>query len=181
MSEIEKKSYDGVAKTLHWLIALIVILMLMAGWGLEDLPLEEKKQVIMIHSGLGTTIFVLMLVRLLWRLTHKPPPPVPVPDWQYRVAVLMHGAFYVLLLLQPMLGMLQAAYVDYPVLAFGVIDYSGLAIDNEDTYLFFHRLHGLNAGLLILLVLLHGSVALGHHFYVKNNVLKRMLPFAKVE
>ena len=181
MSEIEKKSYDGVAKTLHWLIALIVILMLIAGWGLEDMPLEERKQIIMIHSGLGTTIFVLMLARLVWRLTHKPPAPLPVPDWQHKVAVIVHGSFYFLLLLQPIFGVLQAAYVDYPVLAFGVIEYSALAIDNKDSFNLFHRLHGLTAVLLILLIVVHGGAALGRHFYLKDNVLRRMLPFAKVK
>ena len=181
MSEIEKKSYDGVAKTLHWLIALIAILMLIAGWGLEDLPLEEKKQIIMIHSGLGTTVFVLMLVRVVWRLTHKPPPPVPMPDWQHKISAVVHGSFYGLLLLQPIFGVLQAAYIDYPVLAFGVIEYSALAVDNKDTYLLFHRLHGLSALLLILLILVHAGAALGRHFYLKDNVLRRMLPFAKIE
>jgi cytochrome b561 len=181
VSEIEKKSYDSVAKTLHWLIALIAILMLIAGWGLEDLSLEEKTQVIMIHSGLGTTVFVLMLLRLIWRLTHQPPTPLLVPDWQQKVSTVVHGSFYVLLMMQPIFGVLQAAYIDYPVLAFGVIEYSALAVDSEDTYLLFHRLHGLTAFTLILLILVHAGAALGRHFYLKDNVMKRMLPFAKVE
>ena len=181
MSEIEKRSYDGVAKTLHWLIALIVILMLVAGWGLEDMPLEERKQIIMIHSGLGTTVFVLMLVRLTWRLTHEPPPQIPMPDWQHKASLIVHRSFYCLLLLQPIFGVLQAAYIDYPVLAFGVIEYSGLAIDNKDSFMLFHRLHGLTAVLLILLLAVHAGAALGRHFYLKDNVLRRMLPFAKMK
>ncbi len=47
-------------------------------------------------------------------------------------------------------------------------------------YRLFHRMHGLNAIILMLLVLTHISAALGHHFYQKDNVLRRMLPFAKV-
>jgi len=180
MSEVEKKSYDAVAKTLHWLIALIVIVMLIAGWTLEDMPLEERQQIIMIHSGLGTTIFVLMLMRLGWRLTHRPPVAVPMPDWQHKASVFVHWAFYGLLLLQPIFGVLQAAYIDYPVLAFGIIDYSGLAADNQAMFSLFHQAHGITAGLLILLVLVHAGAALMHHFYQKDNVLRRMLPLAKL-
>ena len=181
MSESEKKSYDKVAKTLHWLIAIVVILMLIAGQTLEDLPLEEKKQIIMVHSGLGTAVFTLMIIRLMWRLTHKPPPQVPMPGWQHKLSTMVHWSFYGLLLLQPVFGVLQAAYVDYPVLAFGVIDYSGLAIDNEETFRLFHRFHGVNAIILSILVLLHAGAALWHHFYVKDPVLRRMIPFGKVE
>lgn len=181
MSESEKRSYDGVAKTLHWLIALIVILMLVAGWTMEDLPLEERQQIIMVHSGLGTTVFLLVLFRLGWRLTHKPPPTVEMPDWQQKASLAVHWAFYGLLLLQPVLGVLQAAYIDYEVLAFGVIDYSGLRVDNEEMFDLFHGLHGLNAVVLILLVLTHTSAALVHHFYQKDNVLRRMLPFARIQ
>jgi cytochrome b561 len=176
----ESKSYDGLAKTLHWLIAVIVILMLIAGRTLEDLPLDERVQIIMVHSGLGTLVFVLMLARLAWRMTHTPPTQDTMPSWQEKSSLLVHWAFYGLLLLQPVFGLLQAAYIDYQVLAFGVLDYSGLAVDNKDMHKLFHRLHGLNATVLSLLVLIHAAAALIHHFYQKDNVLRRMWPRAKL-
>ena len=177
----DRKSYDGVAKTLHWIIAILVLLMLTFGWSMEDMPLDERQQTMMGHSGLGTIVLVLMLVRWGWRLLRGAPAPVEMPAWQHKASVFVHWAFYGLLVLQPIFGILQAAYIDYEVLAFGVIDYSGLAVANEDMYTLFHRMHGLTGRILVLLVSVHIIAALVHHFYQKDATLRRMLPFSKVE
>lgn len=176
----EKVVYDAVAKWLHWLIALIVLVMLTAGWGLGDLADEELVEVIKIHSGLGTLVLVLMLFRWGWRMTHQPPEPEPMPAWQRKMASLMHWAFYGLLVLQPVFGILQAAYINFSVKAFGLINYSGLAEDNEEVAHLFHELHEVTAMLLVLLVLAHILVAIYHHVIAKDNVLRRMIPFGKI-
>lgn len=181
MSSIMTKKYDGVAKWLHWLIALIVLVMLIAGWTLGDLPDEELIEVIKIHSGLGTLVLLLMLARWGWRLTHQPPEPEPMVNWQLKLSKVTHWAFYGLLVLQPVFGILQASYIDYPVKAFGIIDYSSLAIDNKGSYEIFHELHEFTAALLIVLVTLHVLAAIYHHFMVKDNVMRRMIPYGKVD
>jgi cytochrome b561 len=107
MAEILK--YGATAKWLHWLVTFIVIVMLIFGPGLEDLPLDEREQVIMVHSGLGTLVLILMLIRWPWRLTHDVPgPAATMGALQTRLSKIMHWSFYVLLVLQPILGILQA-------------------------------------------------------------------------
>lgn len=177
----ESIKFGATAKWLHWLIALIVIIMLVFGRTLEALPLTEREQIIMGHSGLGTLVLLLMIIRGAWRLSHQPPEPISTMGvWQVRLSTLMHRALYVLLLLQPILGIAQATYItDYRVLAFGVIDYSGLAADNAARARLFHVAHGLNATILSLLVIGHMGAALYHHFIQKDDVLRRMLPFGK--
>ena len=113
--------YDGVAKTLHWIIAVLVTLLATLGGTMEDMPLAEKTETVMGHSGLGTIILVLMLVRLAWRMTHEPPPPVDMPGWQLKASTFVHWAFYGLVLLQPVFGIAQAAFIDYPVLAWMIM------------------------------------------------------------
>jgi cytochrome b561 len=181
MAEILK--YGATAKWLHWLIAFIVIIMLIFGPGLEDLPLDEREQMIMVHSGLGTLVLILMLIRWPWRLTHEVPGPTDaMGDWQIKLSKIMHWSLYVLLVLQPILGIFQAMFItDYEVLAFGQIAYSSLAADNEQMARIFHIAHGLNAKLLTVLVLGHFAAALYHHFWQKDNVLRRMLPWTKVD
>jgi cytochrome b561 len=137
---------------LHWTIALIVVLMLMSGWRTSDFAVDDKEFIIMIHSGLGTTVFLLMLYRWWWRKSNNLYSP---PGWQKKPSMLMQWFFYPLLLLQPVLGFLQALYIDYEVLAFGFISYSSLALDSEDLFSMFHQWHALTAGLLILIFLLH--------------------------
>ena len=93
----------------------------------------------------------------------------------------MHRALYVLFLLQVCFGIGQAMFLtEYPVVAFGIIDYSSLATGNEGLARAFHIAHGLNSLLLSVLVLGHIGAALYHHFVQKDSVLRRMLPGGKV-
>ena len=180
MAEILK--YGATAKWLHWLVAFFVIIMLIFGPGLEDLPLDEREQMIMGHSGLGTLVLILMLIRWPWRLSHDVPGPTnAMGAWQTRLSKIMHWSLYGLLVLQPIFGILQAMYItEYDVAAFGQIAYSSMAVDNEQMARIFHIAHGVNAKLLTALVVGHFGAALYHHFWQKDNVLRRMLPFGKV-
>jgi cytochrome b561 len=175
--------FDPTAKWLHWLIGTIVIIMLIFGRTMEALPLTEREVIIMAHSGLGTLVLLLMLARWGWRLSHEPPAEIStMGTWQTRLAKLMHWSLYVLLVVQPILGILQAMYIaDYEILAFGVIDYSALAADDAERARLFHVLHGLNATVLSILVIGHIGAGLYHHFMKKDAVLRRMLPFGRVD
>jgi cytochrome b561 len=175
--------FDATAKWLHWLIAVIVIIMLIFGRTMEALPLTEREQIIMGHSGLGTLVLLLMIIRWSWRLSHEPPGPTPtMGSRQIQLSKLMHWSLYILLLLQPIFGIAQAMYItDYEILAFGVIDYSGLAADDAARARIFHIAHGLNATILSVLVIGHIVAGFYHHFFQKDDVLRRMWPFGKVE
>ncbi|MDP6377382.1 MAG: cytochrome b/b6 domain-containing protein [Pseudomonadales bacterium] len=175
--------YDATAKWLHWLIGVIVIVMLVAGRTLEALPLDERTQIIMVHSGLGTLVLVLMIVRLAWRRSHTPPgPTAEMSVRQIRLSLWMHHGLYALFILQPLLGIAQAMFItDYEIVAFGLIDYSGLAENDAGLARTFHILHGLNSLILSLLVIGHILAAFYHHFLQKDDVMRRMLPFGKVE
>ena len=179
MSEIVK--YGATFKWLHWFIGIVVILMLIFGRSLESLPLSEREQIIMGHSGLGTIVLLLMLLRWGWRLTHEPPGALETMTvFQTRASKIMHWTLYVLLLLQPVFGIFQAMFItDYQVIAFGVIDYSGLAAADEGMEKIFHVLHGVTATVISVLVIGHIGAAFYHHFHQKDSVMKRMIPFGK--
>ena len=175
-------TFSSTQKWLHWLVAVLAILMLVAGFGLEDLPVTEREQAIMGHAGLGLIVLLLMIVRWGWRLTHAQPElPEPTPPLQQKAARIVQGLIYVLLLAQPILGILQAMYNDYQVMAFGLLDISGLAANDKEMLGLFHRLHGINAVLLIILSLGHIGAAIYHHVVSKDNVLRTMIPFGKIK
>jgi len=174
-----KTKYDGVAKTLHWIVALLMIVMLTAGWTLGDLPLDEKVQTLVIHSSLGLSVFILMFIRLYWRRKNPPPArPDHMPTWQVTASKFSHHGLYFFVMLQPLLGLGQSMYADFDVRPYGAFSVSMGA--NESLYGIFHELHEINAMILIALVLLHLGAALYHHFVQKDTVLKRMLPYGKV-
>lgn len=151
-TSLDKRSQYNIAKVLHWVIALIVVLMLMTGWRTSDFSVEDKEWIIMVHAGLGTTVFLLMLYRWWWRSSNKLYSP---PGWRKKPSLLMQWCFYPLLLLQPVLGLMQAAYINYDVRAFGLIEYSAIAGKNEALFNSFHQWHALTAGLLIVIFLIH--------------------------
>ncbi len=176
----EKMNYDSIAKTLHWVIAFIVFSMLIFGRQLENMVGAEREQMIKFHSGLGLIVLILMVSRLLWRFRHPPPASLPtIARWQRYTAVFVHRAFYLLLILQPILGILLATSVDYSVSPFGLFQLSSWISDDPDRANWLQTLHGINANLILTLALVHIGAALLHHFREKNGVLRRMLPFAK--
>jgi cytochrome b561 len=164
-------------------VGIIVLLMLIFGRTLEALPLSEREQMIMVHSGLGTLVLLLMLIRWGWRLSHKPPTPVSTMGvWQTRLSKWTHWAFYVLLIVQPVLGVSQAMFItDYSVVAFGAIDYSAWASADLEKAQLLNVLHSLNAWVLSALIIVHIAAAFYHHYIQKDSALRRMLPFGKVE
>jgi cytochrome b561 len=153
MSGSSKKKYYTIAKIMHWIAGFFIAFNLLSGWQLGDFPLNQKVVLIMIHSGIGTTIFGLMLLRLWWRRKHKLYTP---PGWWKRPSMILQWIFYPLVLIQAIIGVVQAAFIDYDVLAFGFIPYSALAAADERLHSLFLELHGLTAIVLILLVVCHG-------------------------
>ncbi len=153
MPASKRKFHYTVAKILHWVAAFIITFNLLSGWTISDFSLEQKKVLIMIHSGIGVTIFLLMLFRWWWRKSHHLYQP---SGWWKRPSMLLQVIFYPLLLIQAVMGMSQAAFIDYDVLEFGFINFSAISTANEGLRNLFLELHGLTAITLILLVLLHG-------------------------
>ncbi len=153
MSGSKKAFYYTVAKSLHWVAAFIIAFNLLSGWKLGDFPLPTRQVLIMIHSGIGVTIFLLMLFRFWWRKSHNLYAP---PNWWKRPSMMLQWIFYPLVTIQAIIGILQAIFIDYDVRAFGFINFSAIAEANEGLRDLFLDLHGMNAILLILLVLIHG-------------------------
>jgi len=155
-----KKFNYLVAQILHWFAGFIIAFNLLSGWRIGDFP-EYKHILIMVHSGIGTIIFLLMLLRWWWRKKHKLYAP---PRWWKRPSMVLQWIFYPLLLIQPILGVGLAAFISYKVLAFGFINYSALAADSVEMEQLMFQLHGSTAILLIILILLHGMERTKHYF-----------------
>jgi len=148
--------YNKVARALHWGIALLVI---------GNVPVAKLHEaykdaawIMPLHKTIGITVFCLTLFRLYWRFTHKVPPlPASLPKWQVGAAHLVHWAFYALILLIPLSGMVLANAARKSSLA-------GFA----------HEAHEIFAQTMIPLLIIHIVAALHHHLVLKNNVLLRM-------
>jgi len=120
---------------------------------------------------------VLVLLMLYGGMS-KPRPALPaMPRWQEISAKSVHHLLMLCVTLQPIFGLMMVTTSKREPVAFGVIP---LKIAQNDTINGIgHVLHGINGRLLLALVLIHIAAALYHHFVLKDNVLKRMLPLAK--
>jgi cytochrome b561 len=170
--------YGAVAQTLHWLIAALVVVMFGLGWYMGDLPLGPRKlELYQLHKSIGLTIFALAVLRLCWRLTHPAPPlPAHMAPWERAAARTSHALLYAMLLIQPMIGFLQSNAANFPVVVWGVLPLPALIAPDEPLADRLVDVHEWGARIILFLVLLHIAAALRHHFWLKDDVLRRMLP-----
>ncbi|MEH3099627.1 cytochrome b [Sphingomonas adhaesiva] len=92
--------YSNVAIVLHWAIAALILYNLATGLFGEWLP----DGAFAFHISSGITILVLTVVRVLWRLTHRPPPFLPMSAPERALAHGVHALLYVAMLALPLTG-----------------------------------------------------------------------------
>ncbi|RVQ66083.1 cytochrome b [Croceicoccus ponticola] len=166
--------YNGVARALHWTIAVLIIGNLLGGF-LHD-ALEPFVRIMPLHKAVGLTVLALSLVRAVWRLTSKAPPlPADMSRWETGAAHATHFAFYLLIIALPLTGWIVASAGKYPLSWFGLFDVPKLAVTRDDAlYAIGHEGHELMGVMAAVLIALHVGAALRHHFVLKDNVLRRM-------
>lgn len=171
-------SYNSVAKGLHWLMALLIIGLIALGLYMHELPLSPQKlQLYSWHKWAGVTVFMLLLVRLAWRLTFPPPPmPWQMSRLQQRAAHAGHFALYLLMLVLPLSGWLMSSAKGVQTVWFGVVPLPDLIGKDKALGAQLAELHALLSWTLIALVAVHVGAALKHHWIDRDDVLARMLP-----
>ncbi len=169
-------AYTLTARVLHWVTASLVLFNLPLGlviannWGgpLQD-PLYN------LHRSIGALIIPIILVRLVYRLGHSPPPlPDEIPPLQRFAANATHWALYALLIAQPFLGWIGTSAYRAPIVVFGLFELPPIWPEDRafsDRVLFLHSLTGLAIALLLAA---HIGAALHHHFVRRDGILARM-------
>ena len=115
--------YNGVAMAAHWLLALGLIAALALGWYMTGLPFSPSRlKLYNWHKWLGVTLLTLSLLRLVWRITHRPPElPAAVaptmPQWQHRAHNGTHHAMYLLFFAVPLLGWAYSSAAGFPIVS----------------------------------------------------------------
>ena len=179
--------YTLVAILLHWSIAACLLGMLGSGLWMVRAIREPASQalafeVYQLHKAFGLLVLVLTAVRLIWRLTHRPPPlPAETPLWQRAASHAVHLALYGLTFAVPFAGwlMVSASPLGFPTVPFGLFEWPhlpvlGLGIEAdvlEGWLKLAHRwLAYVTAGLLVL----HIGAALFHQFVERDGLIGRM-------
>ncbi|HEX5358149.1 MAG TPA: cytochrome b [Aquabacterium sp.] len=174
--------YGTVAILLHWVLALAIITAFVVGLTVEDMPLSPSKiKLINWHKWAGVGILALSALRLVWRITHRPP-ALPgaieqaMPGWQRTAYHGTHHLMYLLFFVVPLLGWAYSSAKGYPIVWFGVLPLPDLVAPNKELAEVLEEAHGAAAFALMGLVGLHVAAALKHQFIDKDGLLDRMRP-----
>ena len=180
--------YSSVAIILHWTIAAALALQIVLGWRIGDVEGVTRTAVLQLHKTIGVTILVLTVVRMIWRMTKKPPAMdsslTPIERF---ASHWVHMGFYAALMALPLTGwaMVSAQRVgamkllgglrwpDFPIV-------TALPGDLQDTLAdLLDKSHSALVWVMLGLIALHVAGALKHHYISKDPTVSRMAPVAR--
>lgn len=169
--------YGLVSQSLHWLMAVLIVMQFTWAWRIQQLDLGRLRyELVNQHKSIGLTIFAFLMLRLFWRWFNPPPPPVSMPRWQQKAMHWVHGLIYLLLLLLPPIGWAMSSAAGFVVSWFDIVDLPALVSQDDALKDRLRDIHALLAWSLAVLVSGHIAVALYHHFVLRDQTLRRMLP-----
>jgi cytochrome b561 len=173
--------YTGTAIALHWLTFALIASGFTLAMYMTDLPRSAQKlQYLSWHRWIGMTVFILVVARLAWRLTHPAPAlPATMPAWQQRTAALVHAMLYALVLAIPPTGWLYSSASGVPTVYLGLLQLPDLLDKDKALAEQLKLVHITLNYTMLTLVVIHVAAALKHHFVERDGVLGRMLPCIK--
>lgn len=168
-----------VARFFHWVTFLLLIGSFTIAYSMLALPLSPKKlEYYSYHKWIGVTVFLIVILRLGWRLINPTPAlPGDTPAWQRLAAGFSHAALYLILIAMPLTGWIMSSAVNLPLVYLGVIYIPSPFGVNQALGETLKVVHFWLSITLLALFAVHVLAALQHHFVKRDNVLRRMLPW----
>jgi cytochrome b561 len=179
-------SYTKTAVVLHWLITGLLIFNISLAVTDDWWPESSLRFVIDLHKSIGITVLFLVLVRIAWRLTHRPPQlPEELPQWEKRNAYTGHFILYALILMIPVSGWLHdsawKAAATHPMFLFGVVPWPRIdfimnldPVTKESVHDFFSLVHNSLNILLGVVLSIHVLAVIKHEYIDHISVFHRM-------
>ena len=178
MQKNNSQHYNRLSMSLHWLMLLLMIgvyacIELKGNFAKGSDTRELLKQW---HFMLGLSIFALVWLRLITRLFTSSPEIKPAPpQWQQIAAHLMHALLYALMIGAPLAGWIVLSAAEKPIPFFG-LELPALTSPDRALAGQVKQWHELAGTVGYWLIGLHALAALAHHYLIKDNTLRRMLP-----
>lgn len=171
--------YDGVAQSLHWLVAALAVAVATLGLMIPEAPRgsEWRDFVLLWHRSIGMTILLAMVLRVLWRAGHKPPAlPQSLGTIEALLAHATHVLLYLAFLAMPIAGYLNTAAAGHSLSLFGLVTIPPLIPENPRLAQIAIGLHLVGQFAVYGFVALHVAAALMHGIVRRDGVFSRMMP-----
>ena len=175
--------YGVVAQILHWAMALTMIAMIALGLYMTSLTdIAQRFELTQLHKSIGLTLLVLAVLRLAWRVVNPVPPlPTNLKSYERVLAHVTHIGLYLVIFAIPISGWIMVSASGYPIgTVFGLFPIPDLMATNDAVDRAARNVHGILGWVLVGLLVLHVAGAVKHHFILKDDVLRRMVPGAGV-
>ncbi|MBF0460164.1 MAG: cytochrome b [Magnetococcales bacterium] len=177
MNTLLSTRFDGVARFMHWSMAVLLMIMVGLGFYATSLTFYDPlyHRALFWHRSLGVLVFGLFLFRFAWRISHPPPPlPADMPAWERYAATWTHLALYLLMCLIPLFGYLITTSDGRGVSVFDWFEVPALLPPAKGRETWAGTTHLVLAVLFSVLVALHVAAAIKHHFINRDGILRRM-------
>jgi cytochrome b561 len=171
--------YGTVARIFHWLTVLLVAVTIPVGFLMtSDLQNRSVQDTLFIlHKGLGPVIFVVVVLRILWRVRHGSPElPASLPKYQQIVSKIVHAGLYAGLLTMAVSGYVRVIAGGFPIELLNAIGVPPLLPKNDGIAETAKAIHRTAVWGLLGLSTLHIGAALYHRFVRRDEIMARMWP-----
>jgi len=172
--------FDQISIALHWLTVLLIIVQFTSAWLREAVDHQSSFAAVILttHRTMGVLVWIVGLVRLVWRhnFAYLPPFPESMPKLQQWIAKANEYGLYTLLAVQPITGLGSVLFRGHPFELL-IWDVPALLEPNPAIRSLFLEAHEFGAKALLVLIGLHAGAALFHRLVLRDGVLQRMLPW----
>ncbi|WP_103173561.1 cytochrome b [Paracoccus sp. SY] len=171
--------YRPPARWFHWTVAVVVLLMIPAGLIMtrEGLARPVQDALYLFHKNMGVLLVPVILARIAYRLTHRPPPlPASIPGWQRGAARLSHALLYVLLVVMPISGFIRVRAGGFPIELLDRLGVGPWLAKSERVADIAQGIHAVGAVTLIAVLAIHVAAAAQHALIRRDGVWGRMWP-----
>jgi cytochrome b561 len=174
----DRARYDPPAMTLHWLTALLVLTLwtLAQAWGFLQRGTPARHELQALHVSLGLVLIVVLAVRITWRAGPSRRLPPAATGAVELAARAMHYLLYALLIAEVGLGLCFRWSGHDPLSFFGLFTIPSPFAFTQQQGRTIATLHEWVGNTIVILAALHALAALFHHFWLRDDVLLRMLP-----
>ena len=170
------REYGSLAKALHWLVAIGLFALIYLG--LQQAEMErgdERTYIRFVHASIAAVVFMLMTIRIIWRLMNEAPAhPEGLPAWQRTVATLVHWGLYIAVFVQLIAGAIMNGTGGRGIPVFGWFTIPVPVAESDDAHEWWEEVHEFAWRPIAVLITLHVLGALYNHFILKNDVVRRM-------
>jgi cytochrome b561 len=175
----QRATYNRVSITLHWTTAFFVVVNFLLAEFWDDFAKPTHHLMVVTHISFGVLLAAVILLRVFWRSAPANHVQDATSGLQKMASKAVHMILYALVIAQIVLGLLLTWGRGGPLDFFGLMIPSPIGPLSKSAHHLAGTLHNYNAWAIIVIAGGHATMALVHHFYYRDDVLKRMLPLAK--